>query len=137
MPQWIAVGPDDMLADGQMKEVPLEGHTMLLARVDSAYYAADGLCPHMSAHLANGTLNGLVVTCPRHGSQFDLRDGRYLKWTPDLPGIARKVGRVFKAASDLRTFATRVQDGQVWIESPQNMASRTTRGLRWSGRFQP
>jgi nitrite reductase/ring-hydroxylating ferredoxin subunit len=118
MSEWKEVGPADMLADGQMVELPVEGLIVLLARVEGAYYAAQGLCPHMSAHLAEGRLNGFVVTCPRHSSTFDLRDGRNVEWIPSIQGIARRVAQALKQASALSTFATRVQDGQVWVETP-------------------
>ena len=28
-----------------------------------------------------GKLDGTIVTCPRHYSQFDLADGRVVRWT--------------------------------------------------------
>jgi len=37
--------------------------------------------PHLHGDLSKGTLDGAVVTCPRHGSQFDVTDGRVLLWT--------------------------------------------------------
>jgi nitrite reductase/ring-hydroxylating ferredoxin subunit len=33
------------------------------------------VCPHAGATLSEGELDGTVLTCPRHGSQFDVRDG--------------------------------------------------------------
>ncbi len=49
-----------------------ERDSALLARVGDKYYAADNRCPHMGGKLSPGKLEGTVVTCPRHGSQFDL-----------------------------------------------------------------
>jgi nitrite reductase/ring-hydroxylating ferredoxin subunit len=105
-----------MLGDGQMTEVQVDGTAVLLARADGAYYAASALCPHMGAHLAQGRLDGFVVTCPRHGSRFDLRSGHNQEWIPKIPGLARGLARAVKRPSALRTFATRVADDQVWVD---------------------
>ncbi len=35
-------------------------------------------CPHGGASLAQGEVRGGVVTCPRHGARYRLRDGRAL-----------------------------------------------------------
>ena len=116
MAEWRAVGTEAMLEDGEMTEVKVDDAVLLLARVEGQYYAAQGLCPHMRAHLARGKLDGFVVTCPAHRSQFDLRDGRNLEWTPKLPRLARRMAQAFQPAQDLRTYGTRVIDGQVWVE---------------------
>lgn len=116
MAQWQAVGPEGMLADGQMSEITVGDAQVLLARVAGQYYAVQGLCPHMGGHLARGRLDGPVVSCPRHGSQFDLRDGHNLVWAPELPSLARKLGQAVRKPQGLRTYATRLLDGQIWIE---------------------
>lgn len=115
MPTWKPVGPENMLADGAMAEIQVEGTPLLLARIDGAYYAVQALCPHLKAHLARGTLSRFELTCPAHGSRFDLRDGQNTAWVADLPGLAQKAARVFAKPKDLQTYLTRVQDGQVWV----------------------
>jgi len=116
MAEWQAVGPEGLLADGQMAEVTVGDAQVLLVRVGGQYYAAQGLCPHMGGHLARGRLDGHVVTCPRHGSQFDLRDGHNVVWIPQVPSLARKLAQTVKKPEGLRTYATRLQDGQIWVE---------------------
>jgi nitrite reductase/ring-hydroxylating ferredoxin subunit len=37
--------------------------------------AVADVCPHAGARLSEGELEGPVLTCPRHGSQFDVRTG--------------------------------------------------------------
>ncbi len=115
MANWQSLGPADLLSDGEMKEVKAGDAVILLARVDGTYYAAQGLCPHMRAHLARGTLSRFEVTCPAHGSRFDIRDGSAVAWVASLPGIAQKAARLFAKPEGLRTYPTRIQDGQVWI----------------------
>jgi nitrite reductase/ring-hydroxylating ferredoxin subunit len=116
MSVWKPIGPETMLADGEMKEVQVGEVSILLARAEGNYYATQSLCPHLQTRLAIGTLDGFVLTCRAHRSQFDVRDGRNLAWIPKLPRLARRIAQAMKQPEDLRTYATRVQDGQVWVE---------------------
>lgn len=42
-------------------------------------------CPHARARLSEGTIEEGVITCPAHGSQFDLRSGERLRGPADSP----------------------------------------------------
>ncbi len=80
MGNMIEVGISGELENGTMKEVLVEGREILIARIDDKYYAADNRCPHMKGKLSQGKMEGTIVTCPRHGSQFDLKDGSVVRW---------------------------------------------------------
>ena len=116
MAQWKTIGPDTMLVDGAMTEVKADNDLLLVARAEGQYYAAQALCPHLRGHLARGKLNGFVVTCPLHGSQFDVRDGHNVAWITTIHGVARKLAEAIKKAQDLRTYTTQVKDGQAWVD---------------------
>jgi nitrite reductase/ring-hydroxylating ferredoxin subunit len=45
--------------------------------------AAADVCPHAGARLSEGALEGTVVTCPLHGSQFDVCSGARLRGPAD------------------------------------------------------
>lgn len=63
-------------------EVPPSG--VLLAGVvavfdvDGGFCATQAACPHRQGPLNEGTLDGSIVTCPWHGSQFDVCTGAVL-----------------------------------------------------------
>jgi nitrite reductase/ring-hydroxylating ferredoxin subunit len=63
--------PENGLTKGQAGDV-----SILLTRINGRVYALDDTCVHAGCSLAGGSLDGLVVTCPCHGSQYDVRDGR-------------------------------------------------------------
>lgn len=107
----------DELAAGQMKAVSLEGQELLVARVGDDFFVSENRCPHMGARLTEGTLEGTVVVCPRHGSRFDLRDGRVLQWT-NFKGPMSAAGKLFKPPRALRTFAVKVQ-GDTLLLGPE------------------
>jgi 3-phenylpropionate/trans-cinnamate dioxygenase ferredoxin subunit len=112
----------DVLADGQMKAVELDGHEFLVAHVGADYYVADNRCPHMGGHLADGTLEGTIVTCPRHHSQFDLADGRVVRWT-DWKGAVRTVAELLKHPRPLRVFEVTVEGDKVLVGQQKTPAA--------------
>jgi 3-phenylpropionate/trans-cinnamate dioxygenase ferredoxin subunit len=67
------------LPPGTKRNISMLGRTVLVANVDGHYFAMDGLCSDQGGNLADGTLNGFVIRCPLHGSEFDVRTGEVLK----------------------------------------------------------
>ena len=43
--------------------------------IDGGFCATQAACPHRQGPLNEGTLDGSTVTCPWHGSQFDVCTG--------------------------------------------------------------
>jgi nitrite reductase/ring-hydroxylating ferredoxin subunit/uncharacterized membrane protein len=82
---WVE-GPEDYtdvaasgdLADGQMHKYDVAGQPVVLLRDADGLHAFNGTCPHFGGPLWEGELDGHCVTCPWHGSQFDVSDGRLL-----------------------------------------------------------
>lgn len=54
-----------------------------LYQVGGRLVAACDVCPHAGARLSDGPLESTVVTCPAHGSRFDLADGQRLRGPAD------------------------------------------------------
>jgi len=63
---------------GGVKVVRLEDQPVALFHLEDGYYAMDDLCTHDGGPLAEGTLEGAVIECPRHGARFDVRSGAVL-----------------------------------------------------------
>lgn len=74
--EFIRAADTSELPVGTMKKVVLGGAAILLANVDGVYYAINNKCPHLGGSLADGTLAGPIVTCPRHGARYDVRTGQ-------------------------------------------------------------
>ena len=66
MDDYIELMHGDMLADGEMTAVVVEGHNLLVARVDGEFYVTDERCPHLHAHLSKGSLAGTVFAGPEN-----------------------------------------------------------------------
>ena len=115
MSKLVTVGKSGELADGVMKHAPTEKGEILVARVGEKYYVADNRCPHMGGRLSQGKLEGTVVTCPLHGSQFDLKDGKVVRWLKGS-GLMSKLGKALKSPKTLTVYKTQVKDDQILIE---------------------
>jgi 3-phenylpropionate/trans-cinnamate dioxygenase ferredoxin subunit len=115
MSRFVDVAGVDDLADGAMKSVKVEERYLLLAHVVGRYYATDGRCPHMGGELSHGKLEGTIVTCPRHGSQFDLATGKVLRWT-NWTGITLALAKVFKSPRPVKVYGVRSEGSRVLVD---------------------
>ena len=115
MGEFVEVATVAELQDGTMKEVLVGGHEILLAKVGGGYYAVSNRCTHMKGQLSRGTLHGRVVTCPRHGSQFDLSNGQVVRWMKG-PGLATSVFKVFKPPRPLPVYPVKIEKDAIMIE---------------------
>jgi 3-phenylpropionate/trans-cinnamate dioxygenase ferredoxin component len=124
MDDYSALTTTQGIETGGMKTASIDGHEMLVAHVGDEYFITDARCPHMGGHLQQGILEGTVVTCPRHQSQFDLRDGRVLRWT-HWEGITLDVGKFLRHPRPLRTYAVKIEGDNVLV-GPENAPPATT-----------
>ena len=60
---------------GALRRVSKGDLDILLAHTPEGIVATDDRCPHMSAPLSIGELDGCVVACPLHDGRFDLASG--------------------------------------------------------------
>ena len=71
--------------------------------VGSRFHACADRCPHTGATLSEGELEHGIVTCPRHGSQFDTSTGQRLRGPAD---------------ADIATYPTVDDGGQLYLLVP-------------------
>jgi len=79
----------------------VSGNRIAIARVDGAFYAFGDTCTHQGCSLAEGELKGTTVTCPCHGSEFNVTTGEVLH------GPARE---------PVRSYPVRLEDGALRVE---------------------
>jgi nitrite reductase/ring-hydroxylating ferredoxin subunit len=126
---------------GALRRISFGDLDVLIAHTARGLCAVDDRCPHMSAPLSIGELDGCVVACPLHSGRFDLAsgdpvqmpttgglwpDGRYEPvWTPgdrepkpDPPGIKSEARRLTRVRR-FRYYPVRVVDGMVEVAIPE------------------
>jgi 3-phenylpropionate/trans-cinnamate dioxygenase ferredoxin subunit len=103
MGDWIEVALEADLVDGKPTRVTFGDESVLLLKAREALFAIGNQCTHQGAALDRGVVRvaGSVhtVTCPAHGSMFDLETGRVMRppATKPVPAYKAKVedGRIF------------------------------------------
>jgi nitrite reductase/ring-hydroxylating ferredoxin subunit len=68
--------------------------------VGTLFHACADRCPHAGATLSEGEVEGGIVTCPRHGSQFDVTTGERVRGPAD---------------TDIATYPTVPDGGQLYL----------------------
>lgn len=98
---WIASGPADLNPE-EARRFDHGGKTYAIYRNHlDGYFCTDGLCTHEDVHLCDGLVIENTVECPKHSSIFNLETGEVE--TPP-------------ACNNLRTYAVKVEGGQVYVE---------------------
>jgi 3-phenylpropionate/trans-cinnamate dioxygenase ferredoxin subunit len=115
MGKYVEAGKTGEFTDGTKKKVTLEGQEIMLVKAGGNYYAVSNGCTHMKGDLSAGTLEGTIVTCPRHGSQFDIRNGRNVRWLKGS-GLVSAVGKALKSPKDLNTYKVKVEGDTILVE---------------------
>jgi len=73
---FVKVASTKDLEPGKMMSVEAGGKSILIVNVKGRYHAIGNICTHMSCMLSDGGLEGETVTCPCHGSKFDVKTGK-------------------------------------------------------------
>ena len=91
----------DELRDRKLAAFDMAGNRIAIARAGDSFYAFADTCTHQGCSLADGELEGTTVTCPCHGSQFNVTTGDVLR------GPARE---------PVRSYPVRVEDNALQVE---------------------
>ena len=95
--------------------VEVEGSQVLLAQTAEGVFAIERQCPHLRLPMESGELNeDNCLVCPWHRSSFELSTGEVKHWAVWPPGPAEMLSTLGTRRS-LRTWATRVDDGALWV----------------------
>ena len=95
---------------------------MLLAESDGEVYAVSNKCSHLGLPLVGKTalfqaeVSNKCVTCPAHGTKFDLATGEPVgEWCPNMPSLPF-VGKIGGDPKPLPTYQSRVgEDGTIEV----------------------
>jgi nitrite reductase (NADH) small subunit len=84
---------------GTITAVEVDEQEIALANVGGEFFATQHACLHLHGPLAQGRLEGAVLSCPWHGWQYDVRTGK----------------NEFDHAIRLQTFEVKVEGGEVKV----------------------
>jgi len=72
---YVKVGAPSDFPEGRMVRVDAKGLPVMLVRINGTLNAIGAVCSHAGGPLDEGKLEDCIVTCPWHGSRFDVTDG--------------------------------------------------------------
>jgi len=85
------VSAGSKFAEGEIRVFEIDGINVSVAAAGGRLYAFDDACTHMGCSLGEGKLEGTTVTCPCHGSQFDVTSGAIIRGPAQRPVRSRSV----------------------------------------------
>lgn len=88
---FIQAGPVKDMGNNTMKAIKAENKEILVANAGGNFFAIGNTCTHRGCQLSKGKLSGNHVTCPCHGSTFDLMTGLVVKGPAKEPEHSYKV----------------------------------------------
>jgi nitrite reductase/ring-hydroxylating ferredoxin subunit len=97
----LTVAALDQLGSRELAAFAVGGNRIAIASVGGAFYAFGDTCTHQGCSLAEGDMEGTTVTCPCHGSQFEVTTGDVLR------GPARE---------PVRSYPVRLESGMLRVE---------------------
>jgi nitrite reductase/ring-hydroxylating ferredoxin subunit len=98
----VPVGKVSDILEGKMTHVTAGGKDVLLANVKGKYYATSNTCTHQGAELHEGRLNDKELTCPWHGSKWDITTGNLIRFPQKL--------------QPLGSYKVSVEDDSIYVE---------------------
>lgn len=75
-PAFVRIARSGDIPPGGGRAYAVGRYEVAVFNVDGELYAIENSCPHQGGPLADGWLEGPLVTCPWHGWCFDLRSGK-------------------------------------------------------------
>jgi len=98
---FVRAARKDEIAPGSIREFQVDGLTVAIANVGTRFYAINNTCLHRGGPLGQGLLQGVAVTCPWHGWQYDVTTGKHTM----NPAVA------------VKTYGIEVRGDDIWIET--------------------
>ena len=105
MTEFIKIARVEDIPPGARLWYEFSEETVVVFNVDGEFFCIADLCTHDNGPLEDGELEDHEIECPRHGARFDIRTGKALC----LP-----------ATSPVPTFAVKVENGDIYVESPDD-----------------
>ena len=99
--QFIALTSIAVLKETDLATFDVGDERIAVAKVTDGFAAFADTCTHRECSLSEGDLDGHVVTCPCHGSEFDITTGI------PIGGPARE---------PIVTYPVRIEGGNLLIE---------------------
>ena len=101
---FIEIAPASELPSGERLFVDIADKPVVIFNIAGQLFAIGDVSSHDDGPLGDGTIEGNNIVCPRHGAEFDLRNGKAMQ----MPAVI-----------DIPAYPVRVVDGNIQIGIPK------------------
>ena len=98
------------IAPGTMKSLRASKTRVLIVNVDGKFYGLQSVCSHYANPLFEGKLTGNHLWCSNHSAKFDVTNGKVLE---------PPIGTDYLKIDPLKTYAVKVEGGEIIVEVPE------------------
>ncbi len=98
----MKVGKTADISDGGVKKFEVNGEAVAVVNLGGEFFAMNDICTHEQCSLSGGWVEEGKLTCPCHGSQFDVKTGAV-----DNP----------PATVPEKNYEVKVESGEIWIKA--------------------
>ncbi len=91
---------EDQIKEGGVRTLKILARTVAVFRLRGELFGLEADCKHMRASIAQGKIDGTIITCPAHGWRYNITTGECLT----------------ESWATLKTYAVDVVDGVVFVE---------------------
>lgn len=102
--EYFEIAPASDLPNGERLFVEIEGKPLVIFNIAGQFFSIADICSHDDGPVGEGDLEGFNVVCPRHGGEFDVRDGKAIQ----LPAVV-----------DIPAYPVQVRNGTIFVGLPK------------------
>jgi 3-phenylpropionate/trans-cinnamate dioxygenase ferredoxin subunit len=102
--EFVGIAPVSELPNGERLFVDIGDTPLVIFNIAGQFFATGDVCSHDDGPVGEGDLEGFNIICPRHGAEFDVRNGKAVA----MPAVV-----------DIPAYPVRVVDGMIEIGVPK------------------
>ena len=102
--EFYEIGSAD-LQNGERLFVEIGGRPIVIFNLAGQYFAIGDICTHDEGPLGDGMLEAYHVVCPRHGAEFDVRNGKAMM----MPAVV-----------DIPAYPVKLLDEKIFVGIPKD-----------------
>ena len=101
---FVEIAPASELPNGERLFVDVADRPIVIFNIAGQVFAIGDVCTHDDGPLGDGDLEGFNIVCPRHGAEFDVRNGKVMQ----MPAVV-----------DIPAYPVRVVEGMIQVSIPK------------------
>ena len=102
--EYVEVITASELPNGERLFVEIADRPLVIFNIAGQFFSIGDVCSHDDGPVGEGDLDGYIITCPRHGAEFDIRTGKVVQ----MPAVV-----------DIPAYPVKVVDGMIQVGIPK------------------